>query len=47
MLRRVSPASWADILLIASRFIPWIDVEKPRPAINGDLGVGIPAAAVE
>jgi O-antigen/teichoic acid export membrane protein len=44
VLRLVSPASWADMRLIASRLIPWLNAEKPRPAING---VGVPAAAVE
>ncbi|HEX6688166.1 MAG TPA: hypothetical protein VF085_05820, partial [Solirubrobacterales bacterium] len=46
-LRLISPASWADIRLIASRFIPWLDAEKPPPAINGDLAVGMPATATE
>jgi len=47
VLRMISPASWADIRLIASRFIPWLDAEKPPPAINGELSVGMPAAVAE
>lgn len=47
VLRLVSPASWADILLIAGRLVPALKMETPRPAINGDLSVAVPAAAVE
>ncbi len=47
VLRLISPASWADIRLIASRLIPWLDAEKQPPAINGDLAVGMPAAVAE
>ena len=42
VLRLISPASWADIRLIASRLIPWLDAEKQPPAINA---VGMPAQA--
>jgi O-antigen/teichoic acid export membrane protein len=47
VLRLVSPASWADIRLIAGRLIPWLNAEKQPRAINSDLGVGMPATAVE
>jgi lipopolysaccharide exporter len=47
VLRLVSPASWADIRLIVSRLVPRLGAEKPRRAINGDHGVGVPATAVE
>jgi O-antigen/teichoic acid export membrane protein len=46
-LRMISPASWADILLVVSRVVPGLNAEKPRRAINSELGVGLPAAAVE
>jgi hypothetical protein len=47
VLRLASPASWADIRLIASRLIPWLDAEKQPPAINGAVGAGMPAAVAE
>jgi O-antigen/teichoic acid export membrane protein len=47
VLRLVSPASWADIHLIASHLIPWLDADKQPPAINGDIAVGMPAAVAE
>lgn len=47
VLRLVSPASWADIQLIVNRLVPWLEFEKPRPAINGDIAVGMPAAVAE
>ncbi len=47
VLRLISPSSWADIRLIASRLIPWLDAEKRQPAINGDLAIGMPAAVAE
>ncbi len=46
VLRLVSPASWNDLVLIARRLVPKLGARSQRPmAINGELAVGMPAAA--